>query len=279
MAYYPINIEKSVRKECERRRYSEKTIKTYLYCIDKFLKNSNKSIDKTSKKDVRLFLEKLSEKNLAGNTLNVYHMAIKFLFEDVLRKKMWIDIKYSKVRKKIPTVLTKEEITRLFESIKNKKHKLMIELLYSAGLRVSELVDLKVEDLDFENSYGFVRKGKGNKDRLFILADKLKPRILELVKDESLKKENNIFTSQRGKKYNVGTIQIIIKDASKKAKISKRVTPHTLRHSFATHLIENCYSVSDVQTLLGHKSPETTMIYLHTSTKNMINIKSPLDKL
>jgi len=279
VAYYPINIEKSVRKECERRRYSEKTIKTYLYCIDKFLKNSNKSIDKTSKKDVRLFLEKLSEKNLAGNTLNVYHMAIKFLFEDVLRKKMWIDIKYSKVRKKIPTVLTKEEITRLFESIKNKKHKLMIELLYSAGLRVSELVDLKVEDLDFENSYGFVRKGKGNKDRLFILADKLKPRILELVKDESLKKENNIFTSQRGKKYNVGTIQIIIKDASKKAKISKRVTPHTLRHSFATHLIENCYSVSDVQTLLGHKSPETTMIYLHTSTKNMINIKSPLDKL
>ena len=170
MVYIPIDIEKAVEKECKRRRYSEKTVKTYLFCIRKFLKFTGKTIDKISKRDVRLFLEHLSEKGRAGNTMNVYHMAIRFLFVDVLDKKMWINIKYSKVPKKLPIVLSKDELKRLFEAIENQKHKLMIQLLYSAGLRISELTNLKIEDLDINKNYGWVRSGKGNKDRLFIIA-------------------------------------------------------------------------------------------------------------
>lgn len=116
-------------------------------------------------------------------------MAIRFLFLDILDKKMWIDVKYSKVPEKMPPVLSKEEIKKLFESMSNEKHRLMIELLYSAGLRVSELKHLRVCDLELDKGYGFVRKGKGNKDRLFILSDKVKDKIKKLIEKESLDME------------------------------------------------------------------------------------------
>src|SRR3989344_3341881 len=121
MTYIPIDIESAVKRECRRRRYSEKTIKTYNYCINRFFKFAQKSVNKISKRDVRLFLEDLSEKERTGNTMNVYHMAIRFLFEEVLDKRIWIDIKYSKVPEKLPTVLAKEEVKRLFEAVGNEK--------------------------------------------------------------------------------------------------------------------------------------------------------------
>jgi len=277
MVYIPMDIEEAVKRECKRRRYSGKTIKTYIYCINRFLKFAEKGIDKISKKDVRLFLEFLSEKKLTGNTMNVYHMAIRFLFENVLDKRIWIDIKYSKVPEKLPVVLSKEEVKKLFSIIKNPKHKLMIQLMYSAGLRVSELVNLKINDVDLDKNYGWVRGGKGGKDRIFIVAKSLKN---ELERFIDLKKTDEwLFTSQGGRKYNIRSLQQIVKKAGKEAGIEKRVSCHTLRHSFATHLIEDGYSVSEVQTLLGHKSPETTFIYLHTASPNMIKVKSPLDDL
>lgn len=279
MTYFPVNIEEAVKRECKRRRYSQKTVKTYLYCINRFLEFSKKEIGKISKKDVRLFLEHLSEKGVAGNTMNVAHMAVRFLFENVLKKKMWIDIKYSKVPKKLPVVLTKEEIKKLFSDIENDKHRLMVELMYSSGMRVSELIHLCVKDLDLEKNYGFVRFGKGNKDRIFIIAQSLKERIKRLIEEEKLIPDNYLFCSNRDKCYSPRSIQMIIKNAVKKAKIGKMVSCHTLRHSFATHLIENGYSVSEVQSLLGHKSPETTFIYLHVASPEMIKIKSPLDSL
>lgn len=279
MAYIPIDIEAAIKKECKRRRYSEKTAETYISCIRKFLKFSGKGIDRISKRDVRLFLEHLSEKEMAGNTMNVYHMAIRFLFEEVLDKRMWIDINYSKVPEKLPTVLTKEEVKKLFDAIDNKKHRLMIELLYSAGLRVSELLNVKVGDLNIDNNYGFVRRGKGNKDRLFILSVKIKDNIKSLIRDERLCDEDFLFNSNRNKRYHARSVQQIIRHAAKSAGIKKNVHPHTLRHSFATHLIENGYSVSEVQSLLGHKSPDTTMIYIHMASPTLIGIKSPFDEL
>ncbi|MEM7825010.1 MAG: tyrosine-type recombinase/integrase [Candidatus Aenigmatarchaeota archaeon] len=279
MVYIPVDIEKAVIRECKRRRYSDRTIKTYIYCINRFLKSTKKSIDKISKKDVRLFLENLSEKEMAGNTMNVYHMAIRFLFEDVLDKRIWIDIKYSKVPEKFPVILTKEEVKKLFDNIENPKHRLMIELMYSAGLRVSELTNLCVKDLEIDKGFGWVREGKGKKDRLFIIAEKLKDRIKELIEKENLEPEFYLFRSQRDKKYDVRSLQKIIKKAARNARIEKKISCHTLRHSFATHLIENGYSISEVQALLGHKSPETTFIYLHSSASNMIRVKSPLDEL
>lgn len=278
MAYIPVDWVAAVRRECLRRRYSERTIKTYTCCISRFLKFAGKTLDRISKVDVRLFLEHLSAKERTGNTMNVYHMAIRFLFEQVLDKRMWIDIKYSKIPEKLPVVLTKEEVRNLFNAIENEKHRLMIELMYSAGLRVSELINLQVRDLEIEKGFGFVRSGKGSKDRVFILADKLKDKLKNLIKNENLSKDYFLFSSNRRKKYHMRSLQQIIKDAARKTKLSKKISCHTLRHSFATHLIESSHSISEVQALLGHKSPETTQVYLHTASPNMIKIKSPLDE-
>ena len=279
MVYIPIDIEKAVSKECKRRRYSDRTIKTYIYCINRFLKFTGKSIDKISKKDVRIFLEDLSEKGRTGNTMNVYHMAIRFLFHDVLDKRMWIDIKYSKVPEKMPVVLTKDEVKRLFDVINNEKHRLMVEFMYSAGLRVSELINLKVGDIEFGTGYGFVRGGKGKKDRMLVVSQKIEPKLRELIKSEGLNKDNFLFTSSRKREYTSGTLNLILKEAAYVAEINKNVHPHTLRHSFATHLIEEGYSVTEIQSVLGHKSPETSMVYIHMASPTMIRIKSPFDSL
>lgn len=279
MSYQRIDIDELIRKEGFRRRYSPRTIKTYQKCVEKFLRSSGKTIDKISKKDARNFLNKLSDKNAAGSTINVHHMAIKFLMEDCLHKRMKLNIRYSKTPRRLPEVLSKEEIKTLFTSIPNEKHKLMVELMYSGGLRVSELTNLKVKDLQIDKGYGFVRSGKGNKDRLFILSPKLKERINNLTLKEKLSDNSYLFISNRKTKYSTRSLGKIIKDSCKISKIHRRVSCHTLRHSFATHLIENGYDVSQVQGLLGHKSPETTMIYLHISSPNMINVRSPIDNL
>jgi len=265
-----------MRKELKRRKYSKRTIETYEFCIKKFLLNyKNKPIMKITKKDIKDYLDKLIDKDQAGSTINVNLQAIKFLMQEVLHKNVTLNIRFSKRPKTLPTVLTKEEVRILINAIENKKHKLMINLLYSAGLRVSELTHLKVNDLDLEKSYGFVRKGKGNKDRLFIIAESLKGELLEYILENNL--NNWLFVGRKKNHISSRTIQEIIKKASKKAKIKKNVHPHTLRHSFATHLIENGYDVVSVQSLLGHNSAETTMIYLHTAGYNMINVRSPLD--
>lgn len=277
MAYIPINIEEAVKRECERRRYSERTIKTYIYCINRFLRFTGKSLDRISKKDVKGFLEHLSEKGRAGNTMNVYHMAIRFLFEDVLDKRIWINIKYSKTPEKLPVVLEKEEIKRLFDGIENPKHKLMLQLMYGAGLRVSELINLKIWEIEAEKGYGWIRGGKGNKDRLFIIASSLRKDIERFAAEKKL--NEYLFTSSRRKKYSIRALQQIVKKAKKRTGINKNISCHTLRHSFATHLIEDGCSISEVQALLGHKSPETTFIYLHTAASNMIKTKSPFDNL
>lgn len=131
--YIPVDVEQAVRRECKRRRYSDKTAKTYCYCINRFLAFAGKTLGKISKKDVRWFLEHLSENERAGSTMNVYHMALRFLFEEVLDKRIWIDIHYSKVPERMPVALTKEEVKRLFDAIDNEKHKLMAQLMYAAG--------------------------------------------------------------------------------------------------------------------------------------------------
>ena len=277
MSYYPVDVEKAVRKECRRRKMSPRTAETYVYCINRFLKWCRKDLGKISKKDVRLFLEYMDKRGRTGNTMNTYHMAIRFLFEEVLDRKMWVNIKYSKVPEKLPVVLSKEEVRRLLGSIKNWKHRLMIEFLYSSGLRVSELLNMKVHDLELDKGFGYVRNGKGGKDRLFILSKIVREKIKNLIELENLDEKDFLFQSNRGKRYSTRTVQQIIKRASKLSKINKKVHPHTLRHSFATHLIENGYSLAQVQALLGHKSPETTLIYTHISSPKLINVKSPLD--
>jgi len=167
-----VDVLEKMRKEMLRRRYSPKTIKTYRECVKRFLKSNHKDVRKYSKKDIREFLEQKAAKGASGSTINVYLQALKFMMEYALNKKVWVDIRYSKNDKqKLPAVLSKEEIIRLLDVIKNPKHLLMIKLMYSAGLRVSELLNLRVRDLELSKGFGWVRKGKCRKDRLFVVAE------------------------------------------------------------------------------------------------------------
>lgn len=268
-----------IKREGLRRGLSNKTILTYSNCIKNFFKFHNKEPKKITKKDIKDYIDLLVDKKRAGNTLNVNLNAIKFLFENVLNKKILLNIRYSKTPKALPIFLTKQETKDLFNAIENKKHKLMIELMYSSGLRVSELTHLKVKDFEFDKDYGWIRKGKGNKDRFFIIAEKLKDDIINHIKEDNLSDNSWLFKGNKENHISNRTIQKIIKKAAKKARINKKVHSHTLRHSFATHLIEDGYDLPSVQSILGHNSSQTTMIYIHMASPKMLAIKSPLDNL
>ena len=268
-----------IAKEGRRRNYSARTIESYQACVKRFFEYCKKEPKRVTKKDIREFLDKLIERGQSGNTINVNLNALRFVFEGLLRRRMRLDIRYSKKPLQLPVFLEKEEAKAFLDSVENEKHRLMVELMYSAGLRVSELCNLRVNHLEIEKGYGFVRRGKGNKDRVFIIAESVKQKIKNLIESEQLNVEDWLFISNRKRQYDVRTIEEIVKKARKKVGINKNIHPHTLRHSFATHLIENGYSLTEVQSLLGHKSPETSMIYIHLATPRMLNVKSPLDTL
>ena len=268
-----------MKKEMLRRRLSNRTIESYVFCVKRFLKRFDKDPRKITKREVKEFLGELIERNKAGSTLNVYLSAIRFLMEDVLRRNLHLDFKYSRRPKNLPVFLTRDELKRLFDVIKNPKHKLMIELMYSAGLRVSELLHLRVRNFEFEMGFGWIRKGKGNKDRPFIIAKKLKDEILHHIRENKLMKDDFLFTRNKILPLHVRTVQEILKKAAKKAGIKKHVHPHMLRHSFGTHLVEEDNDLVDVQQLLGHSSMKTTMVYVHTAAPRIISVKSPFDNL
>jgi len=266
-----------LQKEAQRRGLSPRTINTYTYCVNKFLRCFyHKEWKVITKEDVKTYLDRFLD---CPNTLNVNLNAIKFLFEQVLHRKLTLNIQFSKKRKTLPEFLTKEETVSFLNAIINLKHKLMIKLLYGTGMRVSELVNLRIRDLDFNNNYGWVRQGKGRKDRLFILPLQLKEELIQWIEQQRLNNESWLFTGIEGNHYSVSSIQAIVKQAKKDAGLKKNVHSHTLRHSFATHLIQNGYAVTEVQPLLGHSKLETTMIYVHMASPNMLNVKSPLDGL
>lgn len=267
------------RKEAEFRRLSPRTIETYISCLKKFFDYYKKDYRKVTKKDVREFLEELQRRNASGSTIHIYLNAIKFFFEETMRRNMHINIKYSKRPVRLPEVLTKEEIKKLLENISNNKHKIMISLMYASGLRVSELVNLRLGDLNLKEMYGFVRQGKGGKDRIFVIPKKLERVFIQMWAGRDQKEF--LFVTNKGEKYDTRSIGEIVNKAAKLSGIAKykNVHPHTLRHSFATHLIENGCSLNEVQALLGHKSPETSMIYVHMASPTLLNIKSPLDEL
>ena len=274
-----MDVEEIIRKKGMLRGLSPRTIRTYTFAVKKFLRIYRKTPYQVSKNDIEGYLLKLLERGSSGNTVNVYLNAFKFLFEECLGRKLTVNICFTKTPQRLPEFLTKEELIHFFTCIKNKKHLLMITLLYSAGLRVSELVNLKVRDLQLNENYGWVRLGKGRKDRLFIIAKKLKEDLEIWINKNEIKPESHLFSSYNGRKMSTQTIRKIIKEATKIAGLSKNVHPHTLRHSFATHLIQNGYAVTEVQPLLGHNRIETTLIYTHLAAPKLLNTKSPYDQL
>jgi site-specific recombinase XerD len=239
-----------MKKEALRRSYSLQTIKTYSECVKNFFKFCRKEPRKITKRDIKDYIDRLVDKKCSGSTINVNLNALKFLMQEILNKKVMIKIRYSKRPKSLPVVLSKEEVNRLIEVIKNPKHKLMIKLLYSAGLRVSELVNLKVGDLEIDKSFGWVRQGKGRKDRLFIIAQTIKDELKEHIRGLDI--NSYVFIGRNGH-ITARTIQEIIKKARKKAKISKNAHPHTLRHCLhpETRVINNGKILSAEKAMKG----------------------------
>jgi integrase/recombinase XerD len=253
---------------------SERTIESYLFFIKPFLQQIDNPLE-VPLYNVKLFLAELIKKyNNKSRSLAV--SSLRFFFKRVVdRPDIFVKLEVPKREKKLPIVLSAEEIKKLIDSITHQKSKLIVQLFYSSGLRVSELVNLTPKDLDFAQNIGWVRHGKGSKDRLFKIAESLSKQLQKYL----AKNPNNRFVFSENEPMSPRNIQLIIKSAAKNAGIAKRVTPHTLRHSFATALLDAGENLLIIQQLLGHENLETTKIYTHISQDQLKNVKSPLDRI
>jgi len=269
---------KKIEVELKISKNSEYTLRNYLAMNSQFLDYIKKSPEEIKEDDVKLYVaDKIS--NNAATSVILFLAAIKFAYLNILKKDITLRIKRPKREKKLPVVLTKQEILSLLSNLPTRKSKLMVSLIYACGLRVSELTALKVLDLEFEEKIGQVRQAKGKKDRIFNIPDFL---IEDLHKQAEIQKKFNqeyLFSGKEGKQMTSRNLQKIVSYAAQKANISKSVHCHTLRHSFATHLLENGVDIRKIQELLGHSNLATTQIYTHVSTEELKKIKSPIDTL
>lgn len=259
--------------------YSKRTLKMYTLYTSDFLKHINKPPLKTTKDDIISYLATIKEeRNTSNTTLALVHAALKYFFHTYLDNKIMDDIKSPKKSRKLPTVLTPQETKALIKAAKADRNRLIVEFLYSCGARVSEAANIKLVDLDFSEKIGIVKGGKGNKDRTIILSKTWIKQAKKYLKKKKIKSKY-FFSKKNGKPITADTIQRIIRKATEKAGIEKHVTPHTLRHSFATHLLESGESIRKIQELLGHSNLTTTQIYTHISTNELKKVASPLDRL
>ena len=256
-----------------------RTQKTYLREVSNFAKYFNRSpkeLGEGELKEYMLYLMK--ERHLSDGTFRFYVAALKFLYRTTLKREWVVEkIKCPKRKRKLPVVLDISEVESLFSVTTNLKHKAILMITYSSGLRVSETARLKMTDIDSKRMMVRVRQGKGGNDRYSILSQTALEHLRQYWRKyrptewlfEGAKKDDHISTH---------SIQLMFYAARKRAGITKPASVHTLRHSFATHLIEAGTSLHHVQLLLGHRSPTTTTVYLHVSRLNLAQVISPLDK-
>lgn len=260
------------------RGYSPRTIQAYSANLKKFLAFTGKSVENLTPMDVRAFLLDLKSRKLSTSYLNGSYSVCQLFFKVVLKKPFsLVDVPRVKNHKTLPVILSKSEVIAIIEATENMKHKAILMTAYSAGLRVSEAVHLKVSDIDSCNMQIFVRSGKGDKDRYTILSERTLLYLREYFK--VYRPTDWLFYSGHDKSINLSsrTAQKVFSEASLKAGISKKVTIHTLRHCFATHLLLAGTNLFTIKTLLGHKSIETTMIYLHLAPGQLLCVQSPFD--
>jgi len=265
-----------LRQEMKLRNFSQKTIKSYIHYITHCLFWSRKNPRDIAGADIRFYLEKMVEKGASASTLNTAYSALKFYFGAILRRSFFLNIPRAKKDKKLPSVLSKEGVKRMILLTVNPKHNCMLSLLYGAGLRVGELVRLKMGDIDIERGVINIRQGKGAKDRCVMLPQGLR----EVLSNQRRLKQPDTFlftNDRRGGRLTEATVQHVVTQAAERASIRKTVSPHTLRHSFATHLLENGTDIRYIQELLGHAKLQTTQIYTHVAKNNLERIVSPLD--
>lgn len=263
------------KQEMKLRKFSPKTIKSYLHYITDLLKVSNKNPKIVTTDDIRKYLENLANKGLSASSMNIAHSAFKLYFEKVLGRKFFANIPRAKQPKKLPETLTKEEVHQILGAVMNVKHRLMLAFMYSSGLRVSEVINCKVKHLDFESRLLHVSLAKGAKDRKTILSEKMCPVLEKYLKNKNV--NDYVFESDRGGKLTERTLQKVFLDALENSGIKRPATCHSLRHSFATHLLEAGTDIRYIQSLLGHSKLETTLIYTKVTNSALQKISSPLD--
>lgn len=266
-----IYIDKLVLKK-----YANNTIKVYVCCFERFMNYFKADLDTLTVQDIRTYLHYLVDEGSSNSYINQAINSIKFYFEVVMgMPHAYYDVERPRKEKKLPVVLSKEEVQMMLSLTKNIKHKCIIGLLYSSGMRRSELLQLKLNAIDSSRMMIHIKDAKGNKDRYTLLSKTLLKDLRIYFK--TYRPENYLFESPTRQPYSGSSVGIVVRKAGKRAKIAKRVTAHVLRHSFATHLLEAGTDIRYIQMLLGHNSTRTTEIYTHIARNNFENIKNPLD--
>ena len=272
------NIFDQIRYEANKRNLKESTIAAYCNSVDFFLRSVNKDISALTTDDVDAFLTEKRLGGLAPQTYNHYYSSIRFFYKRIL-KMNWEDedIPRMKLDRSLPTVLSREEMNRIIDATPNLKHKAIIATMYSSGLRVSEVVHLHYEDISRRNKTIHVRESKSRRDRYTILSD----RNLDLLTEYWFKcgKPRDILfpSSWTGTYLDKNSINQYFKKSAAMAGITKQVSSHCCRHSFASHLFEDGVNIKYIQALLGHVDPKSTEVYIHVSNKSLLGIHSPFD--
>jgi len=262
--------------ELKLRGYSKETIKAYLFFNNKFLEFTRKGIREIRKLDIRSYLIHLIEfYGAKPRTVNLAHSALKCYYDSFRKRRLFRDIRRSKIEKDLPTAPTKEEIEVMIDVTDNPKHKVLIELLFGSGLRVGEAVKLRVNDVYPERKLAKIIRGKGKKDRFVIVSTRF---IFDMMKYLRLRKQNSeyLFNSKHSH-ITKRTAEKIVENAANKAKLRYHVHPHSLRASFATELLNNGTRMCMISKLMGHERLETTKGYARLKTTSIENIASPLD--
>ena len=276
-------LRKRMLEELQRRNYSSTTIRAYLFAVKDFATYFGKRPDLLRQEHLRQYqLHLLNDRKLSVDTIVGRIAALRFFFVRVLRRRYRdIDLVYPKRSERLPVILSEEEVARVIESAATSYHRVILMTLYGAGLRREELCRLKVTDVDSQRMVLHVRQGKGRKDRDVTLS----PRLLEVLRDywKRRKPKTYLFPSYHGQRreqpISSRTVYYAVCEAARRAGIQKKVYPHLLRHSWATHLLERGTDLRTIQIQLGHFDLETTTIYLHLSQRHLQSIHNPIEAL
>jgi integrase/recombinase XerD len=263
----------------EYKRYSLNTARTYISCFEKFLQHfKTNDLFSINENDIQNYLNSLAQKGVSTSHLNQMVNSIKFYYEAVEKMpNRFYTIERPRKEERLPTILSPDEVKRIINSTPNIKHRCILSLLYSAGLRRQELLNLRPTDIDSQRMVITIRKGKRNKDRHTLLSEKVLHDLRMYYKQWA--PTNYLFEGSFGKQYSGTSVSKILTKAAERAGVTKKVTPHMLRHSFATHLLESGTDLRYIQTLLGHNSSKTTEIYTKVTFSSIQNLKSPFDSL
>ncbi len=263
----------------ESKRYSFNTARSYVGLFTEFMNHfPDKQLTDINELDIKDYLHGIVLKGKSASHQNQAINAIKFYYEQVLNMpQRFYEIDRPRKEQKLPEVLSAEEVVRVISSVDNLKHKAILTTIYSCGLRLSELVALKITDIQSDRNLLFVRAGKGKKDRYTVLGDKTIALLRKYY--QQYRPKEYLFEGQKGGRYSGKSVQNVVKQALAAAKIIRKGSTHTLRHSFATHLLENGTDLRYIQTALGHSSSKTTEIYTRVSTRSLEDVQSPLEGL